>query len=200
MRGIKSEDLLAIVDFLYYGEAKIYQENLDTFLSIAEELQLKGLNKIEGGEEEEDGENSKRQNSYLPVPSTGEKGKNDTFQTKITTQNNAFTSQTNSEDQISFSAAVAVPKHEFSGDLKEIDDTVKSLMSKGINMIRMGAKQMSTTYVCNICGKEGLKHHIKDHIEANHLEGIPICCNFCKKTSRTRKGLGLHMSRYHKNN
>ena len=43
MRGVKSDDLLAIVDFLYSGEAKIYQENLDTFLAIAEELQLKGL-------------------------------------------------------------------------------------------------------------------------------------------------------------
>ena len=43
MRGIKSDDLLAIVDFLYYGEANVYQENLDSFLTIAEELQLRGL-------------------------------------------------------------------------------------------------------------------------------------------------------------
>ena len=43
MRGVKSENLLAIVDFLYRGEANVYQENLDSFLAIAEELQLKGL-------------------------------------------------------------------------------------------------------------------------------------------------------------
>ena len=43
MRGVKSEDLLAIVDFLYRGEANVFQENLDSFLAIAEELQLKGL-------------------------------------------------------------------------------------------------------------------------------------------------------------
>ena len=43
MRGVKSDDLLAIVDFLYHGEANVYQENLDSFLAIAEELQLKGL-------------------------------------------------------------------------------------------------------------------------------------------------------------
>ena len=42
MKGMKSEDILAIVDFLYYGEASIYQENLDTFLNIAEELELNG--------------------------------------------------------------------------------------------------------------------------------------------------------------
>merc|ERR1712243_134583 len=43
MRGMKSDDLLAIVDFLYLGEANVFQENLDSFLAIAEDLQLKGL-------------------------------------------------------------------------------------------------------------------------------------------------------------
>ena len=43
MRGMKSENLLAIVDFLYYGKVNVYQQNLDSFLVIAEEFQLKGL-------------------------------------------------------------------------------------------------------------------------------------------------------------
>ena len=43
MRGIKSVDIVAIIDFLYCGEAAVYQENLDSFLTIAEELELKGL-------------------------------------------------------------------------------------------------------------------------------------------------------------
>ena len=43
MKRMRSDDLTAIIDFLYYGEANIYQENLDSFLAIAEELQLKGL-------------------------------------------------------------------------------------------------------------------------------------------------------------
>ena len=43
MRGMKSENLLAFLDFLYYGVVNVYQQNLDSFLVIAEELQLKGL-------------------------------------------------------------------------------------------------------------------------------------------------------------
>ena len=43
MRGMKSEDLSSVVDFLYYGQANIYQDNLDIFFNIAEELSLKGL-------------------------------------------------------------------------------------------------------------------------------------------------------------
>ena len=43
MKGIKHEILLAVVDFLYLGEANVFQESLDSFLEIAEELRLKGL-------------------------------------------------------------------------------------------------------------------------------------------------------------
>merc|ERR1719341_1087460 len=43
MRGVRSENLTAMVDFFYHGEANVFQENLDSFLVLAEELQLKGL-------------------------------------------------------------------------------------------------------------------------------------------------------------
>ena len=43
MRGVKSEDLEAMLDFFYFGEANVSQENLESFLDLADELQLKGL-------------------------------------------------------------------------------------------------------------------------------------------------------------
>ena len=43
MRSLNSKDISALLHFLYLGEANIYQENLDTFLALAGELQLKGL-------------------------------------------------------------------------------------------------------------------------------------------------------------
>ena len=43
MKGMKYEDLLPIVDFVYNGETSIFQENLDSFLKSAEDLFLKGL-------------------------------------------------------------------------------------------------------------------------------------------------------------
>ena len=38
LRGMKFDTLLAVLDFLYRGEANVFQENLDSFLAIAEEL------------------------------------------------------------------------------------------------------------------------------------------------------------------
>ena len=43
MMGVKYEDLEAIIDFLYTGEANVSKENLDRFLSVAEDLKLNGL-------------------------------------------------------------------------------------------------------------------------------------------------------------
>ena len=43
MRGLRYCDLEAVVDFIYRGETNIDQEQLENFLQIAEELELKGL-------------------------------------------------------------------------------------------------------------------------------------------------------------
>ena len=43
MRGLKAKDLVAIVDFIYHGEANINEEDLVGFLALAEELQIEGL-------------------------------------------------------------------------------------------------------------------------------------------------------------
>ena len=52
---------------------------------------------------------------------------------------------------------------------------------------------------CKVCGKEGHGRNIKDHIEANHLDGVVIPCNLCEKTFRSRNGLRIH-KRQHLNN
>ena len=43
MRGVKKENMTAMVDFLYKGEADVSQEHLDSFLALASDLKLKGL-------------------------------------------------------------------------------------------------------------------------------------------------------------
>ena len=48
MKGSKAAELLAMVDFLYYGEANVDQESLHAFLGLAEELKLKGLTDSSG--------------------------------------------------------------------------------------------------------------------------------------------------------
>ena len=43
MRDLKAKVLAAVLDFIYNGQANIYQEYLDEFLNLAGGLQLKGM-------------------------------------------------------------------------------------------------------------------------------------------------------------
>jgi hypothetical protein len=44
LKGINVDELGNIIDFLSTGEAIMEQENLETFMKVAEELQINGLN------------------------------------------------------------------------------------------------------------------------------------------------------------
>ena len=43
LKGVKSSELSSILNFMYLGEANIAQDDLTSFLSVAEELRIKGL-------------------------------------------------------------------------------------------------------------------------------------------------------------
>ena len=172
MRGMKLEDLLAIVDFLYFGEANIYQENLDSFLNIAEELQFKGLNGRDGGGGGGKGDGETSQPAYQSIiPSPFEQKKNDTFEAKICSQENSFLSQSYSEGKETSSKEVAVVKQHFSGDIQELDEQIEMMIGRGGNLIKGNGKGlMGKVYVCQSCGKEGTRTNIKHHIQANHIK------------------------------
>ena len=43
LKGVKYGDLVSVLNFMYHGEVNIAQEELNTFLNVAEELKIKGL-------------------------------------------------------------------------------------------------------------------------------------------------------------
>ena len=52
IKGVSQVNLVAMVDFLYHGEVNVLQENLEAFLELSEELQLKGLIRSSKGKEQ----------------------------------------------------------------------------------------------------------------------------------------------------
>ena len=122
MRGIKSEDLSAIIDFLYCGEANVFQENLDSFLAIAEELKLKGLMG-----QKDVGEDKFHDSYAISLP----------MKAKVKEDVRADQKQPSDFKIIStdpqllnvdknFEQRVAIPVY-ISADLKELDEQVKSI-------------------------------------------------------------------------
>ena len=221
MRGVKSDDILAILDFLYRGEANVYQENLGSFLAIAEELQLEGM--LGGIENREMFTTSSPPSPPPRTPQTPpspppqkiekftklspQKVKTFTkcFPKEIPPTNRREASLLKSAEplQSKFAAGqidsvgVGPPSTQlrspWSENLKELDRKCNAMMQKTSEKKENG----KPLYSCKICGKEDISGNIKQHIEKNHLERVSIACNACDKTFKSRSSLTAHNNQNH---
>ena len=178
MRGLKGSDLNCIVDFLYNGEVKIHQEDLENFLQISEELQLKGLT------------------------STG-----DISVDEINTQSQTKESQPNKqmkEETSHESKNCALKKNEtFRDDSRKTSDMVPiqdvtELNEKTAELIEWNVDH----WTCTVCGKAGdssknSKANLRRHAQI-HLGGLTYPCNLCGKTFRCKANFDNHRYKAHK--
>lgn len=58
LRGVSYNDLVSVLDFIYNGEVNVAQEDLNSFLAVAEELQIKGLTNRDGSSASDGATNS----------------------------------------------------------------------------------------------------------------------------------------------
>jgi len=49
LKGVKYTDLQSVLNFMYHGEVNIAQEELNSFLAVAEDLKVKGLTQTQSG-------------------------------------------------------------------------------------------------------------------------------------------------------
>ena len=144
MRGMKFDTLLAVLDFLYRGEANVFQEDLDSFLAIAEELQLRGLMGNSDERAEDLDVNEKRPPSKnLPAFNT------ETKLLKTSIKRQTFGNANNTIVPAEANTTVAIPNN-YSGDIDQIEEMVKSMMEMSKNIFH---KQRG--HRCKVCGKEG---------------------------------------------
>ena len=184
MKGVKYRDLQAMIDFLYVGEANIFQENLESFLAIAEELKLKGLSGLQDDSERITEPNQRE----ITTKPTFKRERLSFSQEQIyvaSKDEKVETGNLNQERTISVQNFI-------SEDLQELDAKVKTMMVRSQNRISSGTHM---AYICKICGKEGHSINIRDHIEANHLEGVSLPCDLCEKTFRSRNAMRKHQCR-----
>ena len=203
MRGVTAEDLSAIVDFLYCGEANVFQENLNSFLSIAEDLQLKGLMGLIDDNKREEKEVKLLQKIQM------KKESNDIFAEPFPINPNPKheTFLKNEQADCNYQGAGDLQSESdhldrktegkmlLSNEMLELDKRVRSMMEK--NHLANGQKRIA--YVCKQCGKEGKSSDIIIHIETIHLGGLSLSCDICHKIRPSRDSLRRHKKMFHSN-
>ena len=171
MRGLKAKDLVAIVDFIYLGEANIYQEDLDGFLALAEELQLKGLAGSQNDIEDTAGEPIKQELPKYGITS-------ETFNRPKPKQSKTLTNVTNFGEQTKerMYELVSADAGKVLANMENLKAQINSMMEKVI--------EGDYKWKCTVCGKRSRTgQDISRHIET-HIEGVSHLCNLCGAEKR----------------
>ena len=193
LRGLKYKELEAIVDFIYNGEVNIFEECLNDFLILAQELQLKGLDNGYSEESKQFQIPKNAQSNRTKLSSTISheiKGTIKNHQSNNLTkydgviETDSFAVSTESSN-ISLPPANIVVQEEHSftkilGNIENIEahkEQINSMM-----------ECVDGIWTCTVCGKiteRNQKSHMKDHVET-HIDASFTCKN-CRKTYRYDK-------------
>jgi len=181
MRGVKYKDLLSVIDFIYHGQVTLKQDNLENFMNLAIDLQLKGL------AEQYDYKESLEQDvkKVLPVdlPIVIDDKENDEIPKLDSAVKNNPGSSIPDRSILSNNDNSVIVKEE-----EELNRTIDSMVEK-----------VNGEWKCSVCGKIAMtKQNLRGHIEYNHTEGLPNVCNFCGKEFKSRRGLHAHKHQNHK--
>ena len=168
LSGVTRDDLQNMLDYIYYGEIQIYQDNLDTFLDVAQRFQLEGL--MQGKDE--------------PIQHTMSEEIYDT--SKIEARENdsmvAVNAHTNKNIQSRRERIISVQSANY-GSIEDLDQKVEEMIEK----LADGSNK------CITCGKVSKNRgHMKEHVEV-HFDGLSFPCQYCWKSFRSRHSLRTHI-------
>ena len=173
LSGVTSQDINNVLDYIYNGEVKINEDNLKSFLEIANRFKLEGLMDQNLPEDTEDFIYQQETVDYAMVDV-----KDCKVSTPIKEDNKKMQARTISTFQTSMISDVFE-------SMDELNQTIAENMSKGSDGM----------WSCSRCPRVSKKKdHMTEHVES-HLSGLLFQCQNCDKTSRSRQSLRHHKCR-----
>jgi len=193
----------------------VAQEDLNTFLSVAEELKVKGLTQTET-ENKSPGQPPSRRGGFS-------KKSNQESQNKAASSDSQYKKylQQPHEDTEADIQEIVPVKTEAPGDMveeQEYDETSgawyeygeegqgvdTSLIStdggnRDLNvLLNENMTRVKGGWQCRLCQKIDTKSHIEEHLESAHLEGVEYPCQFCGIKKHSRTSLRKHVASAHR--
>jgi len=214
MKGVNFSDLEAVLSFAYHGEVSVDEANLNSFLALGEELEMKGLasgrNSSERSSDPLLQSNSKHQASLLPLPrSAAQVSQQTPLKTKhewsapenrnadgaVPAKRESESSQSENTSQPSVEEVDRYAGYEnFKQEKGEKFDFKNHIerISEGVNIGQ---------FKCNLCGYvSSQKSNLPRHMESKHFPGLfEYSCDQCEMNFNTMTKFRNHRRRRHSN-
>ena len=194
MRGLKAKDLVAIVDFIYHGEANIYEKDMVGFLALAEELQLEGLvgsqhntqYTIEEPPQKQNNQNDVREKHFVSQTIKSESTSTETINQEEKVLNLETVNKTYKL------VPVYTKDMPINANMADLKGQINSMMEKVTD------GETDCKWKCSVCGKvTKTQRDMGRHIET-HLTGVCYPCNVCGVVKKSSNALNSHVARHHK--
>ena len=186
--GISSEDLKNVMDYIYNGEVKIFQDDLDRFLVVAQRLKLEGL--IHHNDNEKN--NIDNSNYFL------EENVQRDAKVEAILHEPDFNSTTMESKRVPRKKIVQPTGKEIvpaeTQDMNEVNEKINQYLEECVD----------GSFKCTYCNKGSNQNYgralqkqiIQKHIET-HL-GLTYTCPLCQKIFRSSNSLACHKYTVHK--
>ena len=175
--GVNSADLQNVLDYVYEGEVRIFQENLDRFLEVAQKLKLDGLLSNDDNDDPEERQSTEiEENATLPYKHEQGQFKNKEKPIKIPIQ-----PRDDGTVALTVTGNFNLEEHKERLNEQIVDNDDRSVTCK----------------VCGKTSKPNQKHmsiarsNMRNHVEI-HFEGLSYPCPSCDKTFRSARNLHTH--------
>ena len=180
LEGVNAAGLQNVLDYVYDGEVKILQEDLDGFLFIANRLKLNGLI-------------SEKTDDLINEETIKQDYTEDHFIANEGTHNQAKEMQSESSTK-----QMLKPFKENSKDDSQVRIQIDQIYEENVEA------QTDGSLLCKMCGKVVNKanrnkvHNMKIHLQV-HLNGLTYDCQVCNKEFKSQNSLNFHRYSKHRN-
>ena len=191
LRGIQHSEMESIMQFIYFGEARFYEERVREFLQVSKELEIKDLlygmemnNQPDSNEENIQYDDNVANNEYTdddPSQTFNEVNKNVEHPTHTSTKPCKPNKVTRTTEGSKYSCNECGKHYSDHSGLR-----------KHIRSVHEGFK-----YACNQCDHQATNQsNLKQHIQYKH-EGVKYSCNQCDYQATTQSSLKVHIQSKH---
>ena len=208
MMGIKFSELKALLDFAYCGEANVASSDLNTFLTAAEKLEFKGLEKGKDYYGDKSEQQPLKAPSALAQPSPLQRHYQPPAQTEqeysLPVNNNADQVKVKSEPkQLEDNVLASCEEHFQDGYIQYQEQSkggvIRDVSDFGNYVVKIVEGENTGKIKCIICGQISRDRNTATrHVENNHFPGtFKYQCDQCDLKFNSKHRWACHRSNVH---
>jgi len=227
LKGVNYRELISIINFMYHGETNIAHDDLDTFLSVAEDLKVKGLTQNKHDSPDSKELKTRTFDNKLVESQVTDRFTHQSKQEKCHPRNStdnisqakSYTPQIKTE-AIGADEIYEVVEDDYIGEQANYEDDQTYQNNTSFNNMGHNENYMPLTdsnqdpyahikqyvikvpnengFSCTICGKKCRDMYLmREHIEGLHDMSPGYLCGVCNQQCKNHKGLKVHMKKFH---